>query len=256
MKTYQHFSASYILLAPCDTDWRYRSLADPPGFRSQFLPNSPAAPWPVPPPGIPVFTHSDRPLPFFFRDAGMPGPTPQFFPFPNLSISHFHARSPLQKIPPRYSVGRRLSSPWHLVISSHIQPQAYFHNHLLIVRHPHHYRRTWVTVHLCPSCPISASSPVLGSSTVNICWVTGTKKDLSQVQVSGWKWSFLSDLWTWKRRWEAAAMDLQTDGRVPQWQRLRAESVRVGHEARTWTTHALPMKNCNAFLQLLRSNNA
>lgn len=50
-----------------------------------------------------------------------------------------------------------------------IQPQAYFHNHLSIVRHPHHYRRTWVAIHLCPFCPISPNSPVLGTLIVNIC---------------------------------------------------------------------------------------
>lgn len=186
MKTYRHhFSASYI---PTWAPWcrlRTQIVGGPSSFCSQFLPNSQAAPRPAPPPGIPVFTRSDRPLHFFFRDAGMPSPTPQFFPFPNLPVSHFHARSPLQKMPPRHSGRRGLSSPWHLVTPPTSSLKAYFHNHLSLVRHPHHYRRTWVAIHLCPFCPISANSPVLGTSMVNICWVIGRKKDLCQVKCLG-----------------------------------------------------------------------
>lgn len=180
MKTCRHhFSASYISRAPWYR-WRTQILGSS-SFCSQFLPNSPAAPQPAPPPGIPIFTCSDRPLHFFFRGVGMPSPAPQFFPFPNLPNSHFHARSPLQKMPPHHSLMRRLSSPWQLVTPPTSSLKAYFHNHLSIVRHPHHYRRTWVAIHLCPFCPISPNSPVLGTLMVNICWVLGRKKDLSQV---------------------------------------------------------------------------
>ena len=163
----------------------FQILGGPSSFCSQFLPNSPAAPRPAPPPGIPVFTRSDRPLHFFFRDAGMPSPTPQFFPFPYLPISYFHARSPLQKMPPRHSVRRRLSSPWHLVTPPHPALRLISTIVCRLSGTRHHHRRAWVAVHLCPFCLISANSPVLGTSTVNICWVIGRKKDLSQVKCLG-----------------------------------------------------------------------
>ena len=69
--------------------------------------------------------------------------------------------SPLSKETAQLSL-----TPCHSPTSS---LEAYFHNRLSLVRHLHHHRRAWVAVHLCPFCPISANSPVLGTSMVNIC---------------------------------------------------------------------------------------
>ena len=180
MKTCRHhFSASYISRAPWYR-WRTQILGSS-SFCSQFLPNSPAAPQPAPPAGIPVFTCSDRPLHFSSEMWACLAQHLNSSPSP-IFPSHISMQGhPSRRCPPRHSLMRRLTSPWHLVTPPTSSLKAYFHSHLSIVRHPHHYRRTWIAIRLCPFCPISPNSPVLGTLMVNICWVLGRKKDLSQV---------------------------------------------------------------------------